>query len=121
MNRVFNTIQRMNWTVPRIRYALLRWAGLSRFLDNGRVEVDSNVVERSIRPFALNRKNALFAASDGSTVHWATIIASLVETAKLNGVDAHTYLADVIARHPQSQLDNLLPWAYAPAPLKAMA
>lgn len=107
-----------------IRYPLERWAGLGRFLDDGRVEIDSNVVERSIRPIALNRKNALFAGSDGGGEHRATI-ASLVETAKLNGVDPYAYLADVITRivagHPQSQLDDLLPWAYAPAPLKAVA
>lgn len=107
-----------------IRYTLARWAGLSRFLDDGRVEVDSNVVERAIRPIALNRKNALFAGSDGGGEHWATIT-SLIETAKLNGVDPYAYLADVITRivadHPQSQLDDLLPWAYAPAPLKAVA
>jgi len=78
------------------------------------------VVERSIRPIALNRKNALFPGSDGGGEHWATI-ASLVETAKLNGVDSHAYLADVIAGHPQNQLDHLLPWAYAPAQLKAVA
>ncbi len=107
-----------------IRYALSRWAGLARFLDDGRIEIDSNVVERAIRPIALNRKNALFAGSDGGGAHWATI-ASLVETAKLNAVDPQLYLADVIARivsgHPQSQLDELLPWAYVPAPLKAVA
>jgi transposase len=107
-----------------IRYALSRWPGLARFLDDGRIEIDSNVVERAIRPIALNRKNALFAGSDGGGEHWATI-ASLVETAKLNHVDPQAYLADIIARivagHPQSQLDELLPWAYAPAPLKAVA
>ena len=107
-----------------IRYALSRWAGLSRFLDDGRVEIDSNVVERAIRPIALNRKNALFAGSDGGAEHWA-VVASLVETCKLNGVDPQAYLADVIARivagHPQSQLDDLLPWAYASQPLKAVA
>ncbi len=73
---------------------------------------------------ALNRKNALFAGSDGGAEHWA-VVASLIETAKLNGVDPYVYLADVIIRivagHPQSQLDDLLPWAYAPAPLKAVA
>ena len=107
-----------------IRYALARWQGLSCFLDDGRVEIDSNVVERAIRPIALNRKNALFAGSDGGGEHWATI-ASLVETCKLNGVDPQAYLAEVIARivagHPQSQIDDLLPWAYATAPLKAVA
>lgn len=107
-----------------IRYALSRWQGLSRFLDDGRVEIDSNVVERAIRPIALNRKNALFAGSDGGGEHWA-VIASLVETCKLNAVDPQAYLGDVIARivagHPQSQIDGLLPWAYAPQPLKAVA
>ncbi len=53
-----------------IRYALSRWAGLSLFLDDGRVEIDSNTVERTIRPLALNRKNALFAGSDGGGEHW---------------------------------------------------
>jgi transposase len=82
------------------------------------------VVERAIRPIALNRKNALFAGSDGGGEHWA-VIASLVETCKLNAVDPQAYLADVITRivtgHPQSQIDELLPWAYAPQALKAVA
>jgi transposase len=102
-----------------IRYALSRWAGLTRFIDDGRIEIDNNVVERSIRPIALNRKNALFAGSDGGGEHWA-IIASLIETCKLNGVDPQSYLTDVITRivndHPNSHIDDLLPWAYAAAP-----
>ena len=102
-----------------IRYALSRWEGLTRFLDDGRIEIDSNVVERSIRPIALNRKNALFAGSDGGGEHWA-IIASLIETCKLCGVEPHAYLADVITRivnaHPNSKIDDLLPWAYLGAP-----
>jgi len=101
-----------------IRYALSRWEGLTRFLDDGRIEIDSNVVERSIRPIALNRKNALFAGSDGGGEHWA-VIASLIETCKLVGVEPHAYLADVITRivngHPNSQIDDLLPWAYPAA------
>jgi transposase len=108
-----------------IRYALSRWQGLSLFLDDGCVEIDSNTVERSIRPLALTRKNALFAGSDGGAEHWA-VIASLVETAKLNGVEPHAYLADVIARivsgHPNSRIDELLPWAYpAQAALRDVA
>jgi transposase len=108
-----------------IRYALSRWEGLTRFLDNGRIEIDTNVVERAIRPIALNRKNALFAGSDGGGEHWA-IIASLIETCKLGGIDPQTYIADVITRivngHPNSQIDDLLPWAYAQsADLKAVA
>jgi len=99
-----------------IRYALARWPGLGRFIDDGRIEIDSNVVERSIRPIALNRKNALFAGSDGGGEHWA-ILASLIETCKLNGVPPHAYLADVFTRfaagYPISQIDDLLPWLWA--------
>jgi hypothetical protein len=61
------------------------------------IELDNNTVERSIRPIALNRKNALFAGSDGGAEHWATI-ASLIETCELNGVDPPAYLADVLTR-----------------------
>jgi len=101
-----------------IRYALSRWDGLTRFIDDGRIEIDSNVVERAIRPIALNRKNALFAGSDGGAENWA-IIASLIETCKLNGVDPQAYLADVLTKivngHLASKLDELTPWAYAPS------
>ena len=108
-----------------IRYALSHWNGLTRFLDDGRIEIDSNVVERTIRPIALNRKNALFAGSDGGGEHWA-VIASLIETCKLIGLEPRAYLADVITKivngHPNSKIDELLPWAYAAAPeLKRVA
>jgi transposase len=108
-----------------IRYVLSRWAGLGLFLDDGRVELDSNVVERSIRPLALTRKNALFAGSDEGAEHWA-VVASLIETCKLVGVEPQTYLTDVITRivagHPNSRIDELLPWAYPTTPdLKAVA
>jgi transposase len=101
-----------------IRYALSRWDGLARFLADGRVEIDSNVVERSMRPIALGRKNHLFAGSDDGGVHWA-VIASLIETCKINDVDPQAYLRDVltkiVARHPMSRLDELLPFAYRSA------
>jgi transposase len=108
-----------------IRYALSRWEGLCLFLDDGRIEIDSNVVERTIRPLALTRKNALFAGSDGGAEHWA-VIASLIETCKLIGVEPYAYLADVITHivdsHPNSRLDELLPWTYPATPnLKAVA
>ncbi|AZG76614.1 IS66 family transposase [Methylocystis rosea] len=108
-----------------IRYALSRWDGLTRFIDDGRIEIDSNIVERAIRPIALNRKNALFAGSDGGAEYWA-IIASLIETCKLNGVDPQAYMADVLTKivdgHLASKLDELMPWAYAtPAVLKDVA
>jgi transposase len=99
-----------------IRYALKLWSGLGVFLDDGRVEIDSNVVERSIRPLALNRRNALFAGSDQGGVHWG-VIASLIETCKLNAVDPQAYLATTLTRlvncHPASRIDDLMPWAYA--------
>jgi transposase len=108
-----------------IRYALARWDGLTRFLDDGRIEIDSNTVERSIRPIALNRKNALFAGSDGGGENWATI-ATLVETCKLCGIDPQAYLADTLTRivngHLNTEIDDLLPWAYPKAePLRDAA
>ena len=98
---------------------------MSLFLDDGQIEIDSNVVERSIRPLALTRKNALFAGSDGGAEHWA-VIALLIETCKLISVEPQAYLADVIFRivnsHPNSRLDELLPWSYPSIPaLKAVA
>ncbi len=87
-------------------------------VDDGTIEIDSNTVERSIRPIALTRKNALFAGSDGGAEHWA-VVASLIETCKLNAVDPQAYLKDTITRivegHPQSQIETLLPWAMASA------
>jgi transposase len=98
-----------------IRYGLTRWDGFTRFLDDGRIEIDSNIVERSIRTIALNRKNALFAGSDEGGAAWG-VVASLIETCKLNGVEPHAYLADVLAKladgWPMSRIDALLPWAY---------
>jgi hypothetical protein len=69
-----------------IRYAPSRWEGLNHFIDYVRIEFDSNTVERSSRPIATNRKNAIFAGSVAGAKHWATI-ASLIETAKLNDVE----------------------------------
>ena len=96
-----------------IRYALARWPALCRFLEDGRVELDNNTVERAIRPVALGRKNHLFAGSDGGAERWA-IVASLIATAKLNDVEPYAYLKDVLERmtngHPVSHLDDLLPW-----------
>ena len=99
-----------------IRYALNHWDGLTRFLDDGRIELDTNIVERSIRPLVLNRKNALFAGHDHGAENWACI-ASLIESCKLNGVDPQAYLTDVLTKlvnlWPASRLDELMPWAWA--------
>ena len=99
-----------------IRYALRHWQGLGLFLEDGRVEVDSNTVERTIRPIKLGRKNHLFAGSDGGAESWATI-ASLIQTAKLNDVEPFAYLRDVLERivsgkTKANNLASLLPWAW---------
>jgi len=98
-----------------IRYGLHHWNGLTRFLDDGRIELDTNIVERGIRPIVLNRKNALFAGHDEGAENWACI-ASLIETCKLNGIDPQAYLGDVLSKlvnlWPAARLDELLPWAW---------
>jgi transposase len=98
-----------------LRYGIKRRDGLSRFLDDGRLEMDTNTVERAMRPIALNRKNALFAGSDEGGKAWG-VLASLIETCKLNGVEPHTYITDVLTKivhgWPANRLDDLLPWAY---------
>tara|TARA_R110000868_G_scaffold29963_1_gene111455 strand:- start:23732 stop:25255 length:1524 start_codon:yes stop_codon:yes gene_type:complete len=96
-----------------IRYALTRWDGLSRFLDDGRVDLDNNAVERSIRPLALNRKNALFAGSDEGGDNWA-VIATLIENCKLSGINPHNWLTETLTRlangHPVNSVGDLMPW-----------
>jgi len=99
-----------------IRYMLRHWPGLVVFLDDGRIEMDTNVVERVIRPVALTRKNALFAGSDGGARHWA-IAMTLIATAKLNGVEPLCWLTDVLERvvsgkTKQHELHTLLPWMW---------
>ena len=100
-------------------YGLNHWDGLCRYLDDGRVEIDSNTVERSIRGLALTRKNALFAGHDRGAEGWA-MIASLLETCKLNRVDPLAWTTDVLTklvnRWPASRIDELMPWAYAAKP-----
>jgi len=99
-----------------IRYGLNHWDGLVRFLDDGRIEIDSNTVERSMRPIALNRKNALFAGSDEGAENWA-MLASLIETCKLHSINPEAYLTDVLIKlvnnWPNSRLAELTPWAWA--------
>ena len=101
-----------------LRYGLNHWEGLVRFLDDGRIEIDSNTVERSMRPIALNRKNALFAGSDEGAQNWA-MLASLIETCKLSAVNPEAYLTDVLTKlvngWPNSRLAELTPWAWAAA------
>jgi transposase len=109
-----------------VSYALDHWEGLNRFVDDGKIEIDSNAVERSIRGVCLTRKNSLFAGSPGGAENWA-IVASIIETCKLNGVDTQAYLTDVLTRivngHPNKRIDELMPWRWAPLnhPAKAAA
>lgn len=95
-----------------IRYTLSRWAALNCYADDGRVEIDNNAAERSIRGIALGRKNWLFAGSDTGGERAAAIY-SLIETCKLNGIDPEAYLRSVltnIADHPINRVADLLPW-----------
>ena len=106
-------------TAGAIRYALNHRDGLERFLEEGRADIDSNTVERAIRPLVLSRKNALFASGDDGGRRWADL-ASLVETCKMNGVNPQVYLTDLLTRlvngWPQSRIDELMPWHWAPDP-----
>jgi len=100
-----------------IRYALNHWDGLGRFLEDGRIELDNNSVERAMRPVCLSRKNSLFAGSDEGGENWACL-ASLIETCKLNDVNPQAYFTDLLTRlvngWPQNRIDELMPWHWAP-------
>ena len=105
-----------NELARHIRYGLKRWDGLTRFLDDGRLEMDTNGVENSIRPIPLTRKNALFAGSIDGAETWARI-ASLIGTCRLNGVNPETYIAatlrKILDQHMQSDIAELMPWNFA--------
>ena len=102
----------------KLAYIARHWDGLQLFLADGRVEMDSNSVENLVRPIALTRKNALFAGHDEGAVAWGRI-ASLTQTAKLNGVEPYAWLKATLeaiaAGHPNSRIDKLLPWNFKPA------
>ena len=95
-----------------IYYALVRWEAMVRYIKDGRIEIDNNAIERQIRPIAVGRKNYLFAGSDAGGDR-AAMMYSLINTAKLNGLDPEAYLTKVltvIAEHPVNRVDELLPW-----------
>ena len=105
-------IARKSALAVAIRYALTRWAALTRYVGDGRIEIDNNAAERSIRDVALGRKNYLFAGSDAGGERAAAIY-SLLGTAKLNGLDPEAYLRAVLERiadHPINRIEELLPW-----------
>jgi hypothetical protein len=100
-------------TGDALKYIAKYWDGLILFLTDGRIEMDSNAVERTIRPIALQRKNALFAGHDAGAQNWA-MIASLIETCKLNKIEPHSYIAGaltaIVNGHKQKNIEQLLPW-----------
>ena len=105
------------------RYLLARWAALTRVFEDGRLALDNNAAERALRGVAVGRKNYLFAGSQRGAERAAAFY-TLIETAKLNGLDPEAYLRDVLARindHPQKRLAELLPWNWTPLKTVAQA
>jgi hypothetical protein len=106
-------LSRKSDTTAAIRYALTLWPALTRYCDDGHLEIDNNAAaERSLRAVTLGRKNYLFAGSDAGGER-AAVIYSLIATAKLNGLDPEAYLREVLTRiadHPINRIEELLPW-----------
>ena len=110
-------------TAKAIDYMLKRWPAFTRFLDDGRICLSNNAAERALRGIAIGRKAWLFAGSDRGGERAAAMF-TLIETAKLNGVDPQAWLADVLGRindHPASRLAELLPWNWTTAVVRAAA
>jgi transposase len=106
-----------------IRYARSRWQALTRYCDDGRLEISNNAAENAIRPIALGRKNWLFAGSDAGGER-AAIFYTIIRTATLNGLEPEAYLRDLFTRigeHPINRLDELLPWNTAQSVMRAAA
>ena len=105
-------------TAKAFDYSLKRWAALTRFLDDAALPVDNNHIENLIRPIALGRRNWLFAGSERAGKRAAAIM-SLIQSARLNGLDPYAYLKDVLDRLPMqrdSEIDDLLPHNWKPRP-----
>ena len=109
-------LSRKSELAKAFRYMRSRWKALLRCLDDGRLALDNNPAERALRCVAIGRKNYLFAGSDAGGRRAAALY-SLIETAKLSGLDPQKYLADVLTRiadHPARQIADLLPWHWKP-------
>jgi transposase len=106
-------------TAKAVRYLLAHRSGLELFLTDGRIDLDTNAVERCIKGVVISRKNALFASGDDGGDRWA-VLASLVETCKLNGVNTERYFTDVLTHlvngWPAKRIDELMPWHWAKTP-----
>jgi transposase len=108
-------VSRKSELAKAIGYVLTRWSALTRYCDDGRIEIDNNAAERALRAVALGRKNYLFCGSDAGGERAAAMY-SLIGSAKLNGLDPEGYLRYVLERiadHPINRIDELLPWAVA--------
>ena len=115
LNQTLTRLSRKSNTALAIRYALSRWRALSRYIDDGQIEMDNSAAERALHTVALGRKNYLFAGSDAGGERAAAIY-SLLGTAKLNELDPELYLRHVLERiadHPVDRLRELLPWNLA--------
>lgn len=117
LSKTHSQLSQKSGLAGAIRYALTRWVALTRYCDDGTIEMDNNAAERALRTVALGRKNYLFAGADSGGERAAAIY-SLIGTAKLNGLDPQAYLSYVLGRiadHPVNQIDQLLPWNIAHA------
>jgi transposase len=115
LQQTLGTVSKKSELAVAIRYALTRWTAMTRYRDDGTIEIDNNAAERALRAVAIGRKNWLFAGSDDGGERAAAFY-SLIGTAKLNGIDPEAYLRYVIERiadHPINRIDELLPWALA--------
>lgn len=115
MEKSLRQLSTKSETAGAIRYALAHWRALTRYVDDGLLEIDNSAAERALRAVALGRKNYLFCGSNSGGERAAAIY-SLVGTAKLNGMDPEDYLRQVltrIAEHPVNRIDELLPWNLA--------
>ena len=115
LNKTLAQLSRKSDTAAAIRYALSRWRALTRYLDDGRIEMDNSAAERALRAVAWAGRTILFCGSDAGGERAAAIY-SLLGTAKLNGLDPEFYLRRVleqIADHPINRIQELLPWNVA--------
>jgi transposase len=117
MEKALHSLSSKSETAGAIRYALSRWRALTRYTEDGHLEIDNSAAERALRAVALGRKNYLFAGSDAGGDRAAAMY-SLIGSAKLNGLDPELYLRNVLAQiadHPISRIEKLLPWNLAPS------